>query len=232
MAGLISERVAAGNDCFVALSGGTTPGETYRHLAGPPHAEQVPWQRVHVFFGDERDVPQDNVENNYRLVSKLLLDQVPVALPKIHPMPADCRDLAAAAEQYESLVRRTVPSETIDGVELPCFDVILLGIGADGHTASLFPDTPALAERSKLIVAQYVPVIGRNRMTFTFPLINAARHVIFLVTGADKADVIARVLSDNPAVRSQLPAGRVQPRSGALTFILDAQAARHASVPA
>jgi 6-phosphogluconolactonase len=136
-------------------------------------------------------------------------------------MPADCRDLNAAAEQYENLIRRTVPSED----DIPRFDVILLGMGSDGHTASLFPGTPALTEQHRLVVAQFVPVIGRNRMTFTFPLINAARHVMFLVTGADKADAVAAMLGEDAELKARYPAARVNPH-GELTFVLDAAAAR------
>ncbi|KKL85002.1 hypothetical protein LCGC14_1959090 [marine sediment metagenome] len=136
--------------------------------------------------------------------------------------PADCRDLAAAAEQYENLIRRLVPPNEND---VPAFDLILLGMGAEGHTASLFPDTPALAEKSRLVVAQFVPVIGRNRMTFTFPLINAARHVLFFVTGADKAPAVRAVLGEDVALKSHYPAGRVAPTAGRLIFVLDTPAA-------
>ena len=224
VAEIITARVAGDGSCNIALCGGTTPGELYRLLAGPAYAEAVPWNKVQIFFGDERDVPQDHVENNYRLATKALLDHVPVRLECVHPMPADCRDLTAASEQYENLIRRLVPA---NGGELPRFGLILLGMGGEGHTASLFPDTPALAERNRLVVAQFVPVIGRNRMTFTFPLINAAANVMFLVTGADKANALSAVLSDEPERRGRFPAASVQPTNGELIFILDAPAARN-----
>jgi len=219
---IISARVAESGQCHVAVSGGTTPGDMFRCLAAHPLAETVPWEKVHVFFADERDVPQDHVENNYRMVTKALLDHVPVPLAQIHPMPADCRDLAAAAEQYEDLIRRVVPPAEGD---LPAFDLIHLGMGGEGHTASLFPDTPALAEHNRLVVAQFVPVIGRNRMTFTYPLINAARNVLFFVTGGDKARAIAAVTSDDTALHAGLPAARVRPAHGKLIFVLDTNAA-------
>jgi 6-phosphogluconolactonase len=224
VADVIRRRAEESGCCYIALCGGTTPGEMYRCLAGADYTESVPWDKVHFFFGDERDVPQDHVENNYRMVTKVLLDHVPVPLERVHPMPADCRDLTAAAEQYENLIRRLVPAGPDD---LPRFDLILLGLGGEGHTASLFPDTPALAERSRLVVAQYVPVIGRNRMTFTFPLINAARHVLFLVTGPDKANAAAAVLSGDPAVRGRFPGARVEPQDGEATFVLDEAAAKN-----
>jgi len=217
VAEIIRSRIDESGECFVALCGGTTPAELYRRLAGPGLAETVPWEQVHVFFGDERDVPQDHVENNYRLVTKTLLDHVPVPLSQVHPMPADCRDLAAAAEQYENLVRRLVPADD----DTPVFDLILLGLGREGHTASLFPDTPALAETRRLVVAQFVPVIGRNRMTFTFPLINAVRNAVFFVTGPDKARAVDAVLSADPQQRAHYPAARVQPTAGKLIFVLD-----------
>ena len=228
IAEIIAERAGAGKECFVALCGGTTPGQLYRRLADPPLAEKVAWDKVQIFFGDERDVPQDHVENNYRLVTKTLLDHVPIPLAHVHPMPADCRDLTAAAEQYENLIRRLVPAGETD---LPVFDLILLGMGADGHTASLYPDTPALAERNRLVAAQFVPVIGRNRMTFTFPLINAARNVIFFVTGADKAQAVAAVLSDDDQLRTRYPAGGVRPSNGQLAFVLDSAAGRNIRTP-
>jgi len=219
---IIGDCVAAGNQCHIALCGGTTPGQLYQRLARLPLAEKVAWDKVQIFFGDERDVPQDHVENNYRLVTKTLLDNVPVPLACVHPMPADCRDLAAAAEQYENLIRRLVPAGDAD---LPAFDLILLGMGAEGHTASLYPSTPALAERNRLVAAQFVPVIGRNRMTFTFPLINAARNVMFFVTGADKAQAVAGALSDDDQLRTRYPAGHVRPTKGQLIFVLDSAAA-------
>ncbi len=221
---IIAECAGGGDNCHLALCGGTTPGELYRNLASAEYGERVAWDKVQIFFGDERDVPQDDVENNYRMVTKVLLDHVPVPLERIHPMPADCRDLAAAADQYENLIRRLVPAE---GDDIPHFDLILLGMGGEGHTASLFPDTPALAERSRLVTAQFVPVIGRNRMTFTFPLINAARNVMFFVTGGDKANAVAAALGDDAELRSRYPACRVEPHSGQLIFVLDAAAARN-----
>ncbi len=219
---IAQQATAQASSCSIALSGGTTPREAYRLLATQPLSEQVPWDKMEVFFGDERDVSPDNVENNYRMASNLLLDHVPVPLSHVHPMPTDASDMNAAARQYEELIRRLVPAR--DG-DLPSFDVILLGMGGEGHTASLFPETPAVCNHEQLVVSHFVPVIGRNRMTFTFPLINAARNVIFFVTGADKAKAVAAVLSDMEA-RYAMPAAHVAPRHGQLFFYLDAEAAR------
>ncbi len=224
IAEIARQRADSGNECYLALCGGTTPAQMYRSLAAPPLSESVPWEKVRIFFGDERDVPQDHVENNYRMVAAALLDHVPVPLANVHPMPADCRDMSAAARQYEDLIRRLVPAE---GNDIPRFDLILLGLGGEGHIASLFPDTPALTEKDRLVVSQFVPVIGRNRMTFTFPLINAARHVMFFVTGPDKAAAVAAVLSGDPEQRGRYPAARVAPTNGELIFLLDAAAGRN-----
>ncbi len=178
---------------------------------------------MEIFFGDERDVPQDHVESNFRMVQRSLLDHVPIDLARVHPMPADAEDIQAAADQYEQAIRRIVPSE---GGPIPRFDLILLGMGGDGHTASLFPNTDALKEHKRLVHAGFVPVLGRKRMTFSFPLINAARNVMFLVTGSDKAEAVLGVLGDSEEIRKQLPAAAVRPTDGALIIVLDAAAAR------
>ena len=217
------EAVDQRGDFTLALAGGTTPQPLYQLLAQPLAGESVPWQQTEVFFGDERDVSADHPDSNYRMAQQTLLGQVPILLENVHPMPGDATDLDLAAEQYAQCIAELVPP---GAGGLPAFDLILLGMGGDGHTASLFPNSAALDEAEKLVVVQFVPVLSRQRMTFTFPLINAARHVLFLITGMDKADVIERVLSDDEAIASQLPAGRVRPTDGELIFILDAHAAR------
>ncbi len=207
----------------LALAGGTTPHRLHTELAAPSKIESVPWHATRIFFGDERDVPYDHADSNYRRAQKALLDSVPVPPQNVHAMAADGSDLDLAARQYAECITRIVPAGD-NGV--PAFDLILLGMGADGHTASLFPGTPALDETDKLVVGQLVPVLGRRRMTFTYPLINAAKNVMFLICGADKAEAARRVLGDDPAVAGQLPAGRVAPANGRLFFILDREAAR------
>ncbi|MHC4561623.1 MAG: 6-phosphogluconolactonase [Planctomycetota bacterium] len=202
-------------------------GGLYQELAAHVFDADVPWQHVEVFFGDERDVPHDHVESNYHMAQRSLLDNVPISPQRVHPMPADAEDLQEAAREYEEIVRRIV-SAGPDGV--PQFDLILLGMGGDGHTASLFPRSEALDETKTLIVSQQVPVLGRNRMTFTFPLINAARHIVFLINGDDKAEAVAGMMSKDKAVCLQYPAARVRPKDGQLTIVLDAQAARQTSI--
>jgi len=221
-ASIICEAVEARGVCHLALAGGTTPHGLYQQLAASLAGGEVPWGQVEVFFGDERDVSQDHVESNYHMAQKTLLDHVPVQPASVHPMPADSDDLAASAGQYEETIRRRVPC---DGGEKPRFDLILLGMGGDGHTASLFPDTEVLQERKKLVTAYFVPVLGRRRMTFTFPLINAARNVILLITGEDKAEAVADLLGEHPAEKERLPAARVAP-AGTFFVVLDAAAAK------
>ncbi|MCE5327107.1 MAG: 6-phosphogluconolactonase [Planctomycetaceae bacterium] len=222
----IGEAVDARGLCTLALAGGTTPYALYLKMARVFLQDDVPWASVEIFFGDERDVPPDDIESNYGMVQRTLLDYLPIEPKRVHPMPTDAEDLAAAAADYEDQVRGIVPTGPD---RLPCFDLILLGMGTDGHTASLFPDSPLLGEKSKLVAVDYVPKLGRNRMTFTLPLINAARHVVFLVTGADKAQPIARVLGDD-SDRVELPSAWVNPRHGTLTFALDAAAAKLAGI--
>ena len=226
---IVNEAVRMRGECTVALAGGTTPHALYQELAAHVFDADVPWQHVEVFFGDERNVPHDHVESNYHMAQRSLLDYVPISPDRVHPMSADGDDLQAAADEYEQIVRRIVPAGQSG---IPQFDLILLGMGGDGHTASLFPRAEALADTERLVVSQHVPVLGRSRMTFTFPLINAARHVILLVTGDDKAEVAAGLLSDDPARRKEIPAASVAPTDGKLTIVLDSQAARQTDLKA
>lgn len=154
------------------------------------------------------------------MIQRILLDNTPINWERIHPMGADAEDIQAAADEYEQLIRQRVPAGS-DG--LPRFDLIMLGLGADGHIASLFPASPSLDESSKLVVASYVPVIGRKRMSLTLPLINAARNILLLVTGPDKAEVLQQILQEQV---SSLPASRIAPRDGTVHIVLDADAAR------
>jgi len=220
---VVSEAGGRDGLCHLALAGGTTPHGLYLRLASDGCSGEVPWQNVEVFFGDERDVPQDHVASNYRMAQRTLLDHVPIELVHIHPMPADSEDIQGAAAEYEKAIRKAVPS---DEQGIPRFDLILLGMGGDGHTAGIFPNTEAVGETEKLVVAYRVPVLGRDRMTVTFPLINAARNVILFVTGADKADAVAKLLDNDPQARAELPVSHVDPAKGNFKIILDAAAAR------
>ncbi|MFP4106108.1 MAG: 6-phosphogluconolactonase [Phycisphaerae bacterium] len=218
-----SDAVEQRGKFSIALAGGTTPRMLYQTMAQGGNAEQIPWDRTDVFFGDERDVPHDDVESNYHMAQRALLDHVPIQPDRVYPMPANAEDLDSAAAEYEQTIRRVVP-EGPDGV--PQLDVVLLGMGGDGHTASLFPETEVLKEDKKLVASHFVEMLGRNRMTFTYPLINSARHVMVLVTGEDKADTIAKALGPDEPVRP-LPIACVHPTGGEITFVLDYGAARN-----
>jgi len=220
---ILCEAVDARGSAHAALSGGTTPHKLYQQLGELGMSGELPWSKVEIFFGDERDVPQDHVESNFCMVQRTLLDHVPINWAKVHPMRADAEDIDAAAKEYEQIIRQQVPAGDND---IPRFDLVLLGMGADGHVASLFPGTEVLGEREKLVTAHFVPVLGRKRMSVTFPLINAARNVVFLVTGQDKAEAIDILLGERQSPQ-ELPASHVAPDDGMLCFVLDGEAARY-----
>ena len=205
----------------IALSGGSTPKRLYETLAKPPFAAAVPWARAEVFFGDERAVPPDHSDSNFAMVEKALLHEIPIVT---HRMRAE----AGEAEAYEQKIRERVPAGP-DGI--PAVDLILLGIGPDGHTASLFPGTAATKERTRLVVMNEVPKLNTRRMTFTYPLLNAAKRVWVLVAGGDKKDVIAkcRASQDDPAAVEQYPILGVRPSRGELVWWLDRAAAGEAA---
>ena len=208
--------------CLLALSGGSTPRLVYPLLASSPRVDAVDWSRVSFFWGDERGVPPDHPDSNYGLARRLLLDHLPGVRPEAaHRMPADTADRPAAAAAYEGELRR-LASRT--GQQLPRFDLVWLGMGPDGHTASLFPGASTLDERERLVVVATAPegMAVKDRMTFTLPLINAARAVLFVVAGQDKAAAIRSVRRGS----RRLPAARVRARS--TLWLLDPLAAGRA----
>ena len=229
-AGALSERAASivvraaadairdRSSLYLALAGGSTPRGLYRLLASDPrYRHAVDWSRVEFFWGDERHVPPTHPDSNYRMAADALLDHVPVSPDHVHRIQAELGDANAVAAAYEEEVRRVIPAAST----MPVLDLVLLGIGADGHTASLFPSTAALEERERLVVATHAGATPSSRITMTLPLINAARHVLFLVTGGDKAEAVRRVLDADPTV----PAALVQPGAGELTWLVDLEAA-------
>jgi 6-phosphogluconolactonase len=213
--------VAERGECALALAGGDTPRALYTLLASEPFRTEIPWGRVRVFWGDERGVPPTDPQSNYRMVYETLLLRVPIAPHRIHRMPAERTDGAAAAEEYAGLLRAHLPVST-DGV--PRLDLALLGLGADAHTASLFPGTPVLRERRRLVASYDVPDLVASRMTLTLPMLNHAGEVLFLVSGASKAQALAAVL-EGPKDPDTLPAQGVRPVSGQAVWIVDAAAA-------
>lgn len=203
-----AKAVAARGRFSVALSGGATPRPTYELLATGEFAARVDWSRVHVLWSDERCVPPDHADSNYRLAREALLDRVPLPAGNVHRIRGELPPEQAAAA-YESELEVTLGT---DGR----LDLILLGLGADGHTASLFPDTAALHERTRWVVANHVEKLSAWRVTLTLPVIDAARDVVFLVSGRSKAEILARVRIGEP-----LTAALVQPLEGQLTWLVD-----------
>lgn len=200
----------------VALSGGSTPKALYELLATEPYRSQAPWDRILFFWGDERSVPPDHPDSNYRMAREALLSKVPVPEANVHRMVAEVDDRDASARAYEALIRTLVPATR--------FTIVHLGMGDDGHTASLFPHSAALHVADRLVVPNRVDRLDTWRMTFTYPLINAAERVEFLVSGAKKADVLAQVL-EGPRDAQMLPSQAVQPTDGELVWLVDRDAA-------
>lgn len=206
----------------VALSGGSTPQALYSALARLEFAAQVDWRCVHIYFGDERSVPPTHPDSNYHMADLALLRHVPISPDQVCPMDAQPDHIEQNARAYEQLLRTALPKDA-DGI--PVFDLVLLGIGTDGHVASLFPHTSALQERERLVTAVYVDKLQTWRMTITFPLINRARHVMLLATGRGKAEVIRQALQDHPRDEKEpLPVQMLRP-AGAMEWHLDAAAA-------
>jgi 6-phosphogluconolactonase len=202
----------------VALAGGSTPRRIYELLAGDEFAPRVEWSKVHVFFGDERCVPPDDAESNYRMARETLLSRVGVVQENVHRMIGE-GDAVANARLYEDELRAY-----FGGAELPRFDLVMLGLGEDGHTASLFPASPALDERAAWVTANRVEKFSVFRLTLTAPVINNAAHVLFVVAGAGKANSLREVL-EGERDPQKLPAQLIRPTGGSLEWYVDRAAA-------
>ena len=204
----------------IALSGGSTPKALYNLLA--TNARTVlPWDRMFFFWGDERHVPPTDPESNYRTAEETMLSKIPVAAGNVFRIATENPDAAAAAEAYEQTLRKFFQ---LGPGEVPTFDLILLGMGPDGHTASLFPGTAGLQEKSRLVIANWVDKLKTSRLTLTLPVLNAARCVVFLVSGTDKAPALHAVLEgDAPA--EQYPSKLIRPADGKLIWLVDRAAA-------
>jgi 6-phosphogluconolactonase len=214
------QAIARDGQFFVALSGGSTPKALFRTLASDEFRGQVDWARVQLFWGDERAVPPDDPESNYGMTRRELLIRVPIPGANVHRMEADDADLGRAAHEYETLLRRYLP---LDERGFPVFHLVYLGIGPEGHTASLFPGSPLLKETLRWVSTPMVAKLGKRRMTLTLPVLDAAQRVVFLVSGAEKAPILREVLLGDP--KEQLPAQMVQPRNGERIFLVDEAAA-------
>jgi 6-phosphogluconolactonase len=198
-----------------ALSGGQTPEAFYAVLASDDFQAQVDWKRTHLFFSDERCVPPGHKESNFRAASRTLFSKISIPPENIHRMPAERPDLEQAALDHENEIRNVL--NTPEGI--PEFDLIFLGLGEDGHIASLFPQTAALDETRRSVVKNFVLNLNRNRLTFTFPLINNARNLCILVEGLKKAGILRRAIEGEG-----LPVHSVRPEKGRLIWITDQEA--------
>jgi 6-phosphogluconolactonase len=216
-----SRRCLAASSAFhAALSGGSTPRTLFRVLASQEFRSSIDWARVHFYWSDERCVPPDHPDSNFGMAQRELLSQISIPPGNLHRIPAEQPDVARAARDYEEILRRNLP---LNAQGFPRFDLIFLGMGPDGHTASLFPGVEGTDESSRWVIAPFIEKFHANRITVTFPVLNAAHRVIFLVTGAEKIEALRAVLG-GPSVRP-LPAQQVTVPNGERIFLVDEAAA-------
>ncbi len=213
-----TESIAARGRFTIALSGGTTPRKLYGLLGSEPFSSQIDWVLTHIFWSDERCVPPDSEESNYHLAHEVLLSKIPIPAIQVHRMPAEMPDRNRASEEYANEMRRVFGTN-----EIPDFDLIQLGMGPEGHTASLFPHQASLHEQQRLVMPVSVPKPPPDRLTFTPPLLNSARNILFLVTGSDKSEAVHAVL-EGPYNPDEYPAQLVRPKDGEVTWMLDTAA--------
>jgi len=218
----LQEVLARQNRFTWVLSGGHTPRQFFEALADEPYRSTLPWSKIWIFWGDERPVPPTHAESNFRMAQDALLQHVPIPINQIFRMQGELPP-AEAARDYENQLRFVFGSS----IAWPVFDLILLGMGPDGHTASLFPGTQALAERQRWVVDNAVPALNTTRLTLTLPVLNHAQRVWFLVTGIEKADVFLKVQA---AADARYPASLIKPVSGHLHWYVDASLRRHPGV--
>lgn len=216
---IAKESLVAHDRFTIALSGGSTPKGAYRLLALEPYRNQIDWTKAEIFWSDERCVPPEDAESNYHLAYEVMLSKLPIPADHIHRMPADQSDLVAAAAAYEQEMRRVFGTN-----EVPSFDLLQLGLGPEAHTASLFPHQASLRETERLVIPVTVPKPPPARLTFTPPILNAAKHILFLVTGAEKADAVRAVL-EGDYQPEEYPAQIVRPTQGEVIWMLDTAAA-------
>jgi 6-phosphogluconolactonase len=217
---LCQQSVASSGRFSVALSGGHTPKSLYFLLATDNYRKKIDWNKVHVFWGDERCVAPTDDESNYKMAREALLEKVPIPQQNIYRILAELPDHNTAAEDYEKQLRGFFNMEK----GWPRFDLILLGMGPDGHTASLFPETAALQDTTHLVTANYVEKFGTFRITLTYPVLNNAAFVLFLITGDDKAQALKEVLEGKPQPELY-PSQKINPENGTVRFLLDPGAA-------
>ncbi|MEJ2232087.1 MAG: 6-phosphogluconolactonase [Nitrospirales bacterium] len=209
-----------GRECCMALAGGSTPRGLYQLLAGEPYRSQLSWEHLRVFWGDERTVPPDHPESNFRMAEETLLSHVPVPSKQVFRIEGEL-PAGEAAARYEAVLREQF---RLSPGEVPRFDLMLLGMGPDGHTASLFPGTSAVTELHKLVAAPWVEKFHTHRVTLTPPVLNAAKHVVFLVSGKDKATALQAVL-EGPTEPDRYPAQVINPTAGNMVWLVNQDAA-------
>jgi len=217
---VVNETLETQDRVALCLSGGSTPREFYSLLACEPYCRQIPWDKVHIFWGDERYIPLSEPDNHYRMAMDLFLSKVQIPSKNIHRMAVEISDPDEVAKQYESDLK--IFFEVL-GESMPQFDLTFLGMGADGHTASLFPETTALEEDTRWVVSNFVPRRGLTRMTLTFQILNQSRNIVFLVSGSSKAEMLRTVLQGSQNT-SLLPAQLICPESGHLMWFVDQDA--------
>ena len=218
---LAQESVAARGRFTVALAGGSTPKAAYTMLASAAYRDRVPWQQTHFFWGDERHVPPDHEDSNYRMAYEAMLSKVTVPATHIYRIAAE-KDAQQAADEYEATLRTAFQ---LAGDAFPHFDLVLLGMGPDGHTASLFPGTTAVHESKRLVAAPWVEKFHTFRITLTPPVLCNAAHVVFAAGGADKTETLQQVLQ-GPYQPDLYPSQVVKPAQGTLLWLVDKAAAR------
>lgn len=222
----LTEAVRTRGQAFVALAGGNTPRDAYALLANDSRLRApIPWTRMHFFWSDERSVGPDDPESNYKMAMDTLLAKMPVNNMRVYRMEGEDPDIEVAAKRYEAKMRGAF---SMTNRTVPRFDLVLLGVGEDGHTASLFPGTTALDETSRWCVANYVEAINRSRLTLTLPVINHANCVVICAQGEKKADIVRRIMTEN--TEPKLPVQRVEPKRGHLIWLLDQAAASRIEV--
>ncbi len=215
---LASSAVLSKGSFCVALSGGSTPKGLYTLLASK-EAPSVPWAQTFFFFSDERYVPPSHPDSNFRMADEALLSRLRLPPQNVFRVPTEQPTPGAAAQKYEQVIQTYF---ALSSGQFPRFDLILLGLGPDGHVASLFPGTPALAEKSRLVTSNRVEKLSADRITFTYPVINHAACVVFLISGKEKAGILRQVFEDDEAA---LPAQKVRPANGKLLWLIDRAAA-------
>jgi 6-phosphogluconolactonase len=216
IADLIEKSIKEKDRCTFVLSGGSTPKDLYETLASEKYRAVIDWSKVHVFWGDERCVPPDHPDSNYRMAKEALIDHVDIPQENVYRIPAE-KEPVEAAREYEETIKKIVGGST----QFPVFDIILLGIGEDGHTASLFPGTMALEEKKRWVTEVFVPKFDAYRISLTLPVINNGKNIIFLVAGEAKSDVVNQVYN---RIDTTSPSAQVDPINGNLVYLLDKSA--------